>query len=92
MPSQLSVDELLLPIHKVAERVTGRRPSPATCCRWIHKGCKGAKLHALQLGNKWLCTESDFRRFMEEQTEAVFQSTARDDAVVDAALESAGLL
>lgn len=86
----LPQNELLQPIPKVAERLTGKRPAPATVWRWLRKGCRGAKLKALQLGGQWHCTEDDFRSFMEEQTANALASSV--ETVTDQQLQSAGLL
>ncbi len=91
MPATLSHDEILRPIAKVAERRTGKRPSPATTHRWRLKGVRGVKLNAVLLGGSWLCTEQDFDRFIEEQTAAALAPSAPQTATDDE-LRAAGLL
>ena len=94
MSTTLPHDELLHPISTVVERLTGRRPSPATVWRWLRKGVRGAKLNAVLCGGKWLCTEQDFRLFLQEQTDAALaaSTTAARVPDVDEALKAQGLL
>ena len=85
-----SNQELLRPVAKVAQRVTGKRPGGTTVWRWLRKGCRGAKLKAVMLGGQWLCTESDFRQFIDDQTAA--QLAKHPGGVSDDELREAGLL
>ena len=87
---KLPHNKLLRPIPQQAERLTGKRPSPATVWRWLRKGCRGVKLNALMLGGQWLCTEDDFREFLRGQTEAQFARTS--GGASDEELEAVGLL
>ncbi len=90
MPTTLAQHELLQPIRKVAQRLTGRRPAPATVWRWLRKGVRGVKLDGVLLGGTWLCTEDDFRRFLDEQTAAALAPSR--DAVTDEQLQAEGLI
>lgn len=83
--------ELLQPIPKVAQGITGKRPGGTTVWRWLRKGCRGAKLKAVMLGGQWLCTESDFRQFIDDQTSAQLAKHP-GGGVSDEDLREAGLL
>lgn len=92
MTSNDSTQELLEPVAGVAERLTGQRPSPATLWRWLRKGCRGAKLNAVMHSGRWLCTEADFRQFIEDQTAAALGESAGSDEDLSERLLDEGLL
>lgn len=58
--------EKIEPIAVIAERVTGRKPSPATTWRWCTRGVAGGiKLPHVRAFGKPSCTESAFVRWLE---------------------------
>lgn len=103
LPSEsksITAAESLLPVVQVAERLTGRRPSPSTIWRWVRKGViGGVKLNATRYLGRWHCKPSDFQSFLERETAAVLESESgvaaespSGPAQVDDELRGAGLL
>ena len=84
----------LLPIASIAADLTGERPSPATCWRWVHRGKNGIRLHAVFVVGQWRTTKEDFLRFLEECSAAKrgADQTESQAPSNDAALAAAGLL
>jgi len=82
----------LLSIASVAESLTGERPSPPTCWRWVHRGRNGIKLRAVFVMGGWRTTKEDFLQFIEACS-AVKRGTVVTTAPTDdTALTAAGLL
>lgn len=80
-----------MPIGAICQRLTGTRPAPATVWRWIRRGVRGHRLHALRIRGRWYCTRADMHDFLLRSTEATLgdlPATSTDDD----ALRAAGLL
>ena len=81
-----------LSIPDIAESLTGERPSPPTCWRWVHRGCQGIRLKAVFIHGAWRTTRDDFVRFLEERSAAKLGNVVNSPAADDAALAAAGLI
>ncbi len=62
--------EKLLSIGEAIERVTGQRPHPTTCSRWVRRGSQGIVLASVLVGTRRLTTEKAVREWIDEKTEA----------------------
>jgi hypothetical protein len=80
----------LVPISVLAERLIGKRPSPATVWRWMRKGSRGSRLTATMVMGRWCCTDEQFKQFLAGTSAS--QPTAEPVAADDRALKAAGLL
>lgn len=82
------------PVSKVAQSRFGKRPSPTTIWRWVHRGVRGVKLQAVSFGGQWQCSESEFDAFVQAQTAAVLSddAPAERDEVTAKKLRAAGVL
>lgn len=82
----------LLPIASVAESLTGKRPSPPTSWRVVHRGTAGQKLKAIFVHGQWCCTREDYLDFLERVSAAKLTPTPPGPVNDDAGLVAAGLL
>ena len=88
----LEADDLR-PVATVARDRTGKRPSPASIWRWIHKGNRGGKLEAVFLTGVWHTTAAAFADFIRRQTAAALGASDRpSQGVTDDELRANGLL
>jgi hypothetical protein len=93
-PAELG-DEPMFSIYTAVERVTGQRPSPATCARWTRgHGVKGERLNSWMCGGRRLTTLSAVRDFIERTTNAANgvapdSTLARTNRKRDAAISAA---
>jgi hypothetical protein len=69
-PTDLPEDERLYSIPHAFERVSGRRPSPATCTRWHTRGIRGVRLKTVLFGGRRMCSVAAAREFLEATTDA----------------------
>ena len=60
--------ERLEPVGKILERMTGRRPTPATCCRFVMRGSNGVQLRSTMIGNRRYSCESWVQDWMDAIT------------------------
>ena len=81
-------------VSVIANRRTGRRPSPATVWRWCRKGVRGGsvKLQAVFHGGCWQTTPEAFDQFIADQTAAALSLHDEPKDVTDDELRNAGLL
>lgn len=80
------------PVAHVAEKLSGKRPSPATVWRWVRKGVRGGKLEAVFLRGVWQTTPAAFADFIRRQTAAALAPSAPDVDASDDALKAMGIL
>jgi len=80
-------------VATIANKRTGKRPSPFTIMRWCKKGLRGGtiKLIAVWTGSYWATTPAAYDQFLAEQTAARMQSDEPESASDDD-LRAAGLL
>jgi hypothetical protein len=90
LPPLTHTPEQLQPVPTVAEQRTGRRPSPATCWRWIRRGTRGGRLRASYIHGRWYTTPSDFDDFIRRQTEAALAPAVPTPSDIE--LRALGLL
>jgi hypothetical protein len=89
---QLETDDLR-PVTLVAERRTGKRPSPSTIYRWVRRGTRGGRLEAVHVHGAWHTTDAAFTDFIRRQTAAVLNTQPRATSDTDeATLRSQRLL
>lgn len=67
---ELLEGEQLMSIAKAAAEITGTRPHPTTCNRWVRKGVGGIVLPSLVIGGRRMTTVRAFREWINETTEA----------------------
>lgn len=92
-------DESLVTPANGIEELTGQRPSPTTCWRWISKGLRGHKLESVKVMGRTFTSHQAIRRWLAlvESSRASSQATTPDDRTVVRSehvrreLESAGL-
>ncbi len=93
--SQLNLEsDEVRPVAEVCQRLTGKRPSPATIWRWIRRGCRGQQLDAVQVQGQWQTTTAEFARFVRAKSQplAPTQKPSERDAATEKRLNAAGLL
>ena len=49
-------------------RHTGKRPSPATCSRWVQKGIRGRQLEAVKVGGVYYTTQEKVDAFLRDES------------------------
>jgi hypothetical protein len=59
-----------VPIVEAVESVIGKRPHIQTCRRWVKRGVRGIKLHAIFASGQYLTTEAYVHEFIDETTQA----------------------
>ncbi|QDT54768.1 hypothetical protein Pan44_28050 [Caulifigura coniformis] len=82
----------LLSIPTAAEELTGKRPSPPTCWRWVHRGRNGIKLRAVFVMGAWRTTREDFLKFVEACSAVKRQAQDVSTSMADEQLAAAGIL
>jgi hypothetical protein len=60
---ELLTEDLIPPADGV-EELTGSRPAPATCWRWIAKGLQGHKLESVRVLGKTYTSKPAIRRWL----------------------------
>jgi len=93
------LDEDLVSPADGVEELTGQRPAPTTCWRWISKGLRGHKLESVKVMGRTFSSRPAIRRWLikveASRTEA--QAATRDDGTTERSdavqrkLEAAGL-
>jgi hypothetical protein len=94
------LDEDLVSPADGVEELTGERPAPTTCWRWISKGLRGHKLESVKVMGRTYTSHQAIRRWLAavESTRTEAQAAARDDGTGDRPehiqrkLEAAGLI
>lgn len=67
---QLKEGEQLMTVAQAVEEVTGSRPHPTTCTRWVRKGAGGVVLPTVLLGQRRMTTPGAVREWIVERTVA----------------------
>lgn len=76
----LEVDTVV-PVNELCKKRLGKRISPATLWRWIHRGVGGGiRLEAVQAAGVWCSTPAAFAEFLRAQTAACMSSETDDSA------------
>lgn len=93
MPTTLETGQLE-PVANLCERITGRRPSPATVWRWTRKGTAAGILRTQKVFGALHTTEAEFRRWAQAGRDAPTGHERDDDQddVTDEQLAEAGIL
>ncbi len=79
MAIDLQYDQLI-PVTTLAQERLGKRISPATRWRWIHRGVAGGiKLVAVCVSGEWMTTREAFAEFIQAQTDAALQRDHDDE-------------
>lgn len=94
------LDEDLVSPADGVEELTGERPAPTTCWRWISKGLRGHKLESVKVLGRTFTSHQAIRRWLTkvEATRIEAQAATRDDDTgdrlehVQRELEAAGLV
>jgi Protein of unknown function (DUF1580) len=63
-------NEKLYSLPEAFEQVTGERPSPATCFRWVMHGVKGVQLESCVTSRGRRTSVEAAQRFLEARTKA----------------------
>ena len=77
----------LEPVAKLAERMIGKRISPATVWRWCLKGCKVGdsriRLEAVKCAGQWHSTPAALAAFIRAQTASLLKQNEEARVVRD---------
>lgn len=68
-PLDLSNSDPLVSVPAAIEAVTGARPHPVTCTRWVIQGVGGVILPSALIGTRRVTTERAVRQWIAERTE-----------------------
>ena len=93
------LDEDLVSPADGVEELTGERPSPTTCWRWISKGLRAHKLESVKVLGRTFTSHQAIRRWLTkvEESRTAAQAATRDDGTGERSedlqrrLEAAGL-
>ncbi len=93
------LDEDLVSPADGVEALTGERPAPTTCWRWISKGLRGHKLESVKVLGRTFTSHQAIRRWLikveasrtEAQAATRYDGTGERSEHVQRKLEAAGL-
>ena len=94
------LDEELVPPADGIKELTGKRPSPSSCWRWISKGLRGHKLESVKVLGRTYSSLPAIRRWLTkvESSRIEAQAASRSDGTGERSestqreLEAAGLV